>query len=73
MEQEHLAQSIRHIARAEEMVCKQRDLIARLAGDGHDTGMAENLLATMLTTLDRMRDHRRLIEAAIAAGGPGTS
>ena len=67
-EHDHLAQAIRHIARAEEMVTEQRDLIKRMAQEGHDTKLAENLLHIMQNTLDRMYEHRALIEAAIAAG-----
>jgi hypothetical protein len=68
IEHDHLAQATRHIARAEEMVSEQRELIERLAEHGHDTKLAENLLRTMQHTLDRMYEHRALIEAAIAAG-----
>jgi uncharacterized protein (UPF0335 family) len=67
-EHDHLAQAIRHIARAEEMVTEQRDLIARMAEHGHDTKLAEDLLHIMQTTLDQMYEHRAMIEAAIAAG-----
>jgi hypothetical protein len=67
-EHDHLAQAIRHIARAEEMVTEQRDLITRMAQDGHDTKLAENLLHIMQNTLNQMYEHRALIEAAIAAG-----
>jgi Fe2+ or Zn2+ uptake regulation protein len=67
-EHDHLAQAIRHIARAEEMVTEQRDLITRMAQDGHDTTLAENLLHIMQNTLNQMYEHRALIEAAIAAG-----
>jgi hypothetical protein len=67
-EHDHLAQAIRHIAWAEEMVTEQRELIARMAEDGHDTTLAEELLQTMQTTLARMYEHRAMIQAAIAAG-----
>jgi len=67
-EQDHLAQAIRHIARAEEMVTEQRGLIERMAEHGHDTGLAEDLLHTMQSTLHRMYEHRAMIEAPIAAG-----
>jgi hypothetical protein len=67
-ERDHLAQALRHIARAEEMVTEQRDLIARMAEHGHDTRLAEQLLQTMQSTLHRMYEHRALIEAAIASG-----
>ena len=67
-EHDHLAQAIRHIARAEEMVTEQRDLIKRMSEHGHDTKLAENLLHTMQNTLNQMYEHRAMIEAAIAAG-----
>jgi hypothetical protein len=69
-EHDHLAQALRHIARAEEMVTEQRNLIARMAEHGHDTRLAEQLLQTMQRTLHRMYEHRALIEAAIASGQP---
>jgi uncharacterized protein (DUF1697 family) len=67
-ERDHLAQALRHIARAEEVVIEQRDLIVRMAEHGHDTKLAEQLLQTMQSTLHRMYEHRALIEAAIASG-----
>jgi len=69
-EHDHLAQAIRHIARAEDMVAKQRGLIERIAEHGHDTKLAEALLHTMQNTLDQMHEHRRMIDAAITAGRP---
>jgi len=69
-EHDHLAQAARHIERAEEMVGEQRFLIARMADAGHDTKLAESVLETMQSTLQRMYEHRGLIEAAIAAGQP---
>jgi hypothetical protein len=67
-EHDHLAQAIRHIARAEEMLMEQRGLIDRMAHHGQDTQLAEILLLTMQNSLDRMHEHRELIERAIAAG-----
>lgn len=67
-EHDHLEQAIRHIARAEEMVTEQRELIQRMAEHGHDTKLAETLLVTMQRTLHQMCEHRELIEASIAAG-----
>jgi hypothetical protein len=66
-EREHLVQAIRHIARAEDMVSEQRSLIAHMAEHEHDTELAEAVLQTMQVTLDRMYEHRDLIEKAIAA------
>jgi len=67
-EHDHLAQAIRHIARAEEMVMEQRGLIDRMAEHGHDTKLAKAVLQTMQTTVDRMHEHLQMIEHAIAAG-----
>jgi len=66
-EHDHLVQAIRHIARAEEMVVEQRGLIDRMAQHGHDTTLAEAVLNTMQNSLDRMQEHRDMIERAIAA------
>ena len=67
-EHDDLAQAIRHIARAQEMVMEQRGLIDRMAEHGHDTKLAEAVLHTMQSSLDRMLEHRKMIESAIAAG-----
>jgi hypothetical protein len=67
-EHDHLAQAIRHIARAEEMVMEQRGLIDRMAEHGHDTKLAKAVLLTMQSSLERMHQHREMIERAIAAG-----
>ena len=67
-EHEHLAQAIRHIARAEEMVAEQRGRIGRMAEHGQDTKLAKDMLLTMQSSLDRMHEHREMIERAIAAG-----
>ena len=39
-----------------------------MAEHGHDTKLAEAVLLTMQTSLDRMHEHREMIERAIAAG-----
>jgi hypothetical protein len=67
-EHDHLVQAIRHIARAEEMVLEQRGLIDRMVEHGHDTKLAKAVLHTMQDSLDRMHEHRAMIERAIAAG-----
>jgi len=68
LERDHLAQALRHIEHAEQRVVQQRALIERLSEHGLDTQMAEVLLATMLSSLEQMHDHRKSIEAAIAEG-----
>jgi hypothetical protein len=50
------------------MVAEQRGLIDRMAEHGHDTKLAEAVLLTMQNSLDRMHQHREMIERAIAAG-----
>ena len=67
-EHDHLAQAIRHIARAEEMVAEQRGRIDRMGEHGQDTKLAKAMLLTMQSSLDRMHEHREMIERAIAAG-----
>jgi hypothetical protein len=67
-EHDHLAQAIRHIARAEEMVAEQRGRIDRMGEHGQDTKLAKAMLVTMQSSLDRMHQHREMIERAIAAG-----
>jgi hypothetical protein len=67
-EHDHLVQAVRHIARAEEMVIEQRGLIDRMVHHGHDTKLAEAVLLTMQISLDRMHEHRAMIERAIAGG-----
>ena len=67
-EHNHLVQAIRHIARTEEMVVQQRGRIDRMAEHGYDTKLAEAVLLTMRNSLDRMHEHREMIERAIAAG-----
>jgi hypothetical protein len=68
LERDHLALALRHIELAERRIFDQRTLIEHMAKRGLDTKMAETLLETMLNTLERMHDHRQLIEAAIAEG-----
>jgi hypothetical protein len=69
-EHNHLFEAIHHIARAEDIIREQRLRIERMAEHGHNTQMAEMLLETMCSTLDRMQEHRELIERAIARGLP---
>jgi len=67
-EHNHLAQALWHITCAEARVREQRDLIDRRTERGQDTTVAKTLLNTMQTSLDRMNDHRELIERAITKG-----
>jgi hypothetical protein len=67
-EQDHLVQAMSHIAQGEERVREQRALIERLAERGQDTRLARILLETLQMSLNRMNEHRAMIERAIAAG-----
>ena len=60
-EQEHLRKAEAGIAEANGRIDRQRALLARLESDGHDTGMAKDLLQTMCETLAAMEQHRQLI------------
>jgi uncharacterized alpha-E superfamily protein len=62
---DHLRQANWHIAEAERRIEKQRAVIERLAADGHDTASANELLNTMLRSLETMRRHRRTIESEL--------
>jgi hypothetical protein len=41
---QHLAQAEEHVAKGERHVARQRELVAELERDGHDTGPARHLL-----------------------------
>lgn len=63
---EHLAMANRHIASGNRVVIRQRELIAELKSDGHDTKDAvallvqfEELLALHLSDRDRLFDELR--------------
>jgi hypothetical protein len=65
MAHDHLLQANRHIAEAEGRIEKQRAVIERLEANGHDTASANELLNTMLRSLETMRRHRRTIESEL--------
>jgi hypothetical protein len=56
-----LRKANRHIARARVCLHRQRQRVVELASHGHPTAMAEDLLDTMITTLNAMENHRRTI------------
>src|SRR5262245_39293769 len=58
-----LAQAKRHIERGDSVIASQRQLVAKLSGDGHDTMQAKRLLRSFeesqkirLDDMDRMLD-----------------
>jgi hypothetical protein len=70
-----IAQAEEHIADGEQRIARQRELIAELERDGHDTKEAHGLLETMVKLLEQMQRHRDyLVELSArsrrAAGRP---
>lgn len=53
-----LAQSRRHVRKAEQRIAKQRQRVADLESDGHDTTEAMHLLVSMEGLLSQMKVHR---------------
>jgi hypothetical protein len=58
IEQEHLRKADTDIAEARQRIERQHALVAHMAGNGHDTAMAKELLQTMRETLVAMEEHR---------------
>jgi hypothetical protein len=57
----HLDLAERHILEGEHCLLKQRELIARLDRDGHDTNQARLILTTMQVTQSLHYDDRQRI------------
>ncbi|WP_262031282.1 hypothetical protein [Microvirga sp. Mcv34] len=66
MESEHLAKAERHIAEGESRLAAQKALIERMAGEGRDTALAEELLRSLEQALEQWHVHRRLILETLA-------
>jgi hypothetical protein len=62
-----LERARRHVTDGERRVSEQRERVAELARDGHDTESAMRLLTTLERTLEIMREHLAL-EERLAAG-----
>jgi hypothetical protein len=60
-EQRHLHKADGDIAAAWRRVEEQRDRVARLAADGHDTTAGQALLETMIESVRAMEAHRQTI------------
>lgn len=72
MLQNHLALADEHVATGKKLVAKQRALLKELKRDGHDTEMAETLLAQFEETqalhiVDRNRIRAELAKVAVAS------
>ncbi|WP_336492837.1 hypothetical protein, partial [Methylobacterium nigriterrae] len=52
----------RHVVEGEARVARQIALVARLRKQGHDTAVAEDLLAGFEATLADMREHLRVLQ-----------
>ena len=57
----HLDEADGHIAGAKERVVRQRQLIARLATEGHDVRNAESFLSALSDIVGIFERHRLLI------------
>jgi len=57
----HLNEADGHIAAAKERVVRQRQLIARLATEGHDVRSAESFLSALTDIVSIFERHRLLI------------
>lgn len=61
-----LEKADRDIVEGTQRLDQQRDLIARLAGQGHETDQARALLDNFQEMLEMWQDHRALIVQRIA-------
>ena len=66
---DHLAQARRHVAEAERHVARQREIVAQLERDGHDTSAPKKLLDQfeqfyVMHLEDRDRIQKELDEAS---------
>jgi hypothetical protein len=57
----HLTQADQHIAGAKERIVRQRQLIERLAAEGHSVRDAEGFLFALTGVLSAFESHRLLI------------
>jgi Spy/CpxP family protein refolding chaperone len=63
---EHLALAEQHVKEGEAIIERQRDLIARLTADGHDTAKANALLAQFIDTLRAQNEDRDRLQRELA-------
>ena len=62
-DREHLELARRHLVEGEARVARQLALISELKAAGHPTGLARELLGSLIETLRQMRAHRDYLEA----------
>jgi hypothetical protein len=56
--QDYLAQAERHIARAEDRIARQKNIIDKLAQAGQETDCAVSMLHALETCLHALEQHR---------------
>jgi Spy/CpxP family protein refolding chaperone len=61
-----LALAEQHVKEGEAIIERQRDLIARLTADGHDTAKANALLAQFIDTLRAQNEDRDRLQRELA-------
>lgn len=64
----HLQMARDHVAHGEALVGRQRDLVAELERDGHNTRAARRLLETLEGSLSIFREHLAVEEKLAAEG-----
>jgi hypothetical protein len=62
-DREHLNLARRHLVDGEMRIARQKRIIADLRAGGHPTGLAEDLLASLLETLRQMQAHHDYLAA----------
>jgi hypothetical protein len=70
LELRHLAEANRRIHEGSSRLDAQEALVARLNAVGADTSIANAVLTQFRSTLEELRTHRGLIEAALAEQSP---
>lgn len=72
MLREHLAIASRHVAQGEQHVSRQRELIAELERNGHNTAQATQLLVQFEELLAmHIADRDRIVRELAEQPGPG--
>jgi Spy/CpxP family protein refolding chaperone len=67
---DHLAQARRHVAQGEQHVMRQRELVAEMERDGHDTAQSRALLKQFEELLALHVADRDRMERELAGEGP---
>jgi hypothetical protein len=65
---DHLEQAKRHVAKGKEHVARQRNVIAKLEHNGHDTTMARDLLTQLENSLAMHVEGQLRLERELSSG-----